>query len=88
MLKYIKIVDAVGVNRLDSHQLPVDRPLAGVGNPPSDGECTVRFGEAVVGDPVAFRQKATSGGHLLKPTQTSTAELGVVQRRVQGLERT
>ena len=88
MLKSIKIVDAVEVNRLDSHQLSVDQPLAGAGNPPSDRECTIRFDEAVVGDPVALRQKAASGGHLLKPTQTSTAELGVVQRRVQGLERT
>ena len=88
MLQYIEILNAVRINRLDNHQLPIDRPLTGVGNPPNGGECTIRFNKTAVRDPIAFRQKATSGGHLLKPTQTSTAKLGVVQRRVQGLERT
>ena len=79
MLKCIEIVDAIGTDCLDSHQLTIDRPLTGLRNPPRGGEIIIRFSKAAVGDPVALRQKTASSGHLLKPIQTSAAELRVIQ---------
>ena len=67
MFKCIEIVDAVRTNCFDGYQLTVDRPLTDPRNPPSGGEIIIGFGKATVGDPVALRQKPTSGGHLLKP---------------------
>ena len=67
MFKCIEIVDAVRTNCFYGHQLTVDRPLTDIRNSPDGGEITIRFNEATVGDPVALRQKPTSGGHLLKP---------------------
>jgi len=79
MLKRIDIFNAVKTDGLDGHQLSIDRPLRGPRNPPSGGEIIIGFNKAAVGDPVVLRQNPTSGGHLLKPAQTSTAELGVIQ---------
>ena len=44
------------------------------------------FSEAIMGDPVALRQKATPGRDSLKPMQTSTANGGVVQRGAENLK--
>jgi hypothetical protein len=54
-------------NRFDSHQLPIDKPLTRVGNPPGGGESPIRLGKTVVRYPIALRQNATPGGNFLKP---------------------
>jgi len=73
MLEGVETFSAVRTNRLDSHQLPIDRPLTGVGDPSGGGEVHARLGKSAVGDPVALWQKATSGRNFLEPTQTSAA---------------
>ena len=78
-LECIEIFDAIRTNCLDGHHSFIDRPLEGLRNPPRDRDIVIGFSEAAVGDPVALRQKTTSGGHLLESTQTSTTEFGVVQ---------
>jgi hypothetical protein len=62
LLEGIEIINVVGINRLDSHQLPIHRPLADPRNPPSDGENLIRSGSrATMDDPVTLGQKATPG---------------------------
>ena len=79
MFKCIEVADAVGINRLDGYRFPIQQSLTGVGYPPRGREITIRYSEATMWDPVALRQKATSGGGPLESAQTSTAKHWVIQ---------
>ena len=65
-LKSVEVLDIVGTDSLDSHQFPVHQPLAGLGHPSRRTGSTIGFSEAVRGDPIALREKATPGGDSLK----------------------
>ena len=84
-LEGIEVLDAVRTNRLDSHQISVHKPPANARCPVFDGDDTIKFDKATVGNPVALWQKATPGGNFLEPAQTSAAELRIVQRSAENL---
>ena len=67
VFKGIGILDAVGADHLDSHQLPIHRPLANTGHPLCGRGNTIRSSEATVGDPMALWQEATVSGDFPKP---------------------
>lgn len=52
MLKCIEIVNIVKPNRLDGHELSIDRRLVDVRSPPSGRESPVWLGNTTMDDPV------------------------------------
>jgi len=69
----------VRVNRLDSHQLSIERSLTSVGNPPGGGESSIKLSKATMSDPITLGQKAAPGGNYLKSAQTPATYLTVVE---------
>lgn len=66
MFEGIEVLDAVGIDSLDGHQLSIHQPLASAGYPPRGRRTAIGSRETTVGYAVALRQNATPGGNFLK----------------------
>ena len=66
MLEGIEVIDAIRSYGLYIHQVSIHQPLASARYPARSWRNTVRLSEAIMGDPVALRQKATAGGNFLE----------------------